>query len=90
MWISVWLFIPVMLWVAAAIDFSVSHVEQVQRLHPTNPPFYLPALVNASHFAVSYWWMTLLLTYVPVHCWMLLAPRARAIHLVESMGNPAQ
>ena len=89
-WISVWLFVPVMLWVAAAIDFTASYLEQVQRLHPTNPPFYLPALVNASKFAVSYWWITFLLTYVPVYCWMLLAPRARAIHLVELTEDPAR
>lgn len=89
MWISVWLCVPVMLWVAAAIDFTASYLEQVQRLHPPNSPFYLPALVNASKFAVSYWWITLLLTYGPVYCWMLLAPRARVIHLVESAREAA-
>lgn len=90
MWISVWLFVPVMLWVAAAIDFIVTYVESVQRLRLTNPPSYLPALVNVSHFAVSYWWIALLLTYAPIYCWMLLAPKARAIHLVESAEDPAR
>ncbi len=89
MWISLWLFVPVLLWVAAAIDSLVAYVESVQRLHLAHPPSYLPALVNVSHFAVSYWWIALLATYVPVYCWMLLAPRARALHLAESSGEPA-
>jgi hypothetical protein len=92
LWMSVWLLLPLLLWVPATLELSASYLEPIakaQYRHSGHLSFPVSGLVDVSRFAVSYWWMILMVMCAVVSCWLLLTTRARALHLAEATEDSA-
>ena len=87
LWMSIWLLLPLMLWLPATIELSASYLEPIakaQLLQFHRYSFPMSVLVSVSRFLLSYWWMIFMLTGAVVSYWILLTARARALHLAEA------